>query len=85
MRQNRHCQVPTHFALNAMATTTYHNQFMRDLDKKWTIIFLYGSAILIYSLMEMFKSNDSLQLVNICVSPAGLHAMPTLIAYCAFI
>jgi len=26
--------------------------------------------------MEMFKSNDSLQLAHIC-APAGLHAMPT--------
>jgi len=28
--------------------------------------------------MEMFKSNDSLQLAYICV-PAGLNAMPTAI------
>jgi len=28
--------------------------------------------------MEMFKSNDSLQLAYIC-APAGLHAMPTAI------
>jgi len=27
-----------------MATTAYHNQFIRDLDKKCTILFLYGSA-----------------------------------------
>jgi len=31
--------LPTHFVLNAMATTTYHNQFIRDLNKKCTIIF----------------------------------------------
>jgi len=36
--------LPTYFVLNAMATSTYHNQFMRDLDKQCTIIFLYGSA-----------------------------------------
>jgi len=24
-----------------MATTAYHNQFIRDLDNKWTILFLY--------------------------------------------
>jgi len=28
----------------------------------------------------MFKSNDSLQLVHICV-PSGLHAMPTVIVH----
>jgi len=27
-----------------MVTTAYHNQFMKDLDKKCTILFLYGSA-----------------------------------------
>jgi len=27
-----------------MATTAYHNQFIRDLDKKCTVLFLYGSA-----------------------------------------
>jgi len=26
-----------------MATTAYHNQLMKDLDKKCTILFLYGS------------------------------------------
>jgi len=67
-----------------MATTVYHNQFIRDLDKKCTIIFLYCSvsyscAQFSYALqMEMFKSNDSLQLAYICV-PAGLHAMPAAI------
>jgi len=33
-----------YFVFNAMATTAYHNQSMRDLDKKCTILFLYGSA-----------------------------------------
>jgi len=27
-----------------MVTFAYHNQFMRDLEKKYTILFLYGSA-----------------------------------------
>ena len=36
--------LPTYFVLNAMATTAYHNQFIRDLDKKCTILFLYGGA-----------------------------------------
>jgi len=35
-------------------------------------------TVLIHSLIEMFKSNDILLLVHICV-PAGLHAMPTAI------
>jgi len=39
-------------------------------------------TILMCSLTEMFKSNDSLQLAYICV-PAGLHAMPTSIV-CKF-
>jgi len=36
--------LPTYFVFNAMATTAYHNQFMRDLNKKCTVLFLYGSA-----------------------------------------
>jgi len=36
--------MPKFFVLNAMATTAYHNQFMRDLDKKCAILFLYGCA-----------------------------------------
>ena len=35
--------LPTYFVLNAMATTAYHNQLIRDLDKKCTILPLYGS------------------------------------------
>jgi len=27
-----------------MATTAYQNQFIRDLDEKHTILFLYGGA-----------------------------------------
>jgi len=55
-----------------MATTAYHNQFVRDLDKKRTTLFLQGSASyscaqFSSSLMEMFKSNDSLQLAYVCV------------------
>jgi len=71
--------LPTHCVLNAMATTAYHNQFMRGLDKKCTILFLYGSASYIcaqFALMEILKSNDCLQLAYICV-PATLHAMLT--------
>jgi len=36
--------LPTYFVLNGMATTACHNQFIRDLDKKCTNIFLYGST-----------------------------------------
>jgi len=36
--------LPTYFVLNAMATDASHNEFVIDLDKKCTIIFLYGSA-----------------------------------------
>jgi len=42
MRRNRHnilC-LECHF----YSTTVYHNQFIRHLDKKCTIIFLYGRA-----------------------------------------
>ena len=37
-------KLPTHFVFNAMATTSYHDQFMIDIDKKYTILFLYDSA-----------------------------------------
>jgi len=68
-----------------MATTAYHNQFIRDLDKKCTILFcmvvqVIAVHILLCSLMDMFKSNDNLQIAYIC-APARLHAMPIAIVH----
>jgi len=62
-----------------MATTAYSaycNQFIRDLDKRSAQLFFYMLAQVIvvhnshilYSLMEMFKSNASLHLCT-CWTP----------------
>ena len=36
--------LPTCFVLNATVRTAYHNQFIRDIDKKCTVLLRYGSA-----------------------------------------
>ena len=53
--------------MNVMATISRHNELMIDLDKNSTIFFLdgigsHGYTQFSYAPMEMFKSNDSLQL-----------------------
>jgi len=54
MRKNGHL----YFVLNAMGTTAYPNQFMRDLYKKHTILFLYGSACYIVHNSHMLSNGD---------------------------
>jgi len=53
-----------------MATTVYQNQFMRDLDKKYTVIFLYGSAS--YSCAQ-FSHTLLLQPLQWCCVDCVIH------------
>jgi len=50
-----------------MATAAQHNELMIEIDKKCTILFLYGSrwyscTQISHALMVMFKSNDKTSL-----------------------